>query len=230
MPHSPRAQRPGQTRPASLLAAVLVAAALLMISSPPLAAAQGSDAADRPLLAALRAGGLTLYLRHAVTDEHQIDTGRRGERTAQRNLSEAGRAQARALGAALDRLGIPQTRVLTSEIYRSADTAELAFGAADVRIAPELIADEYAAGWGEVRANARGIARLLAEPRPPGSNTILVGHRTPLELATGLDFPDSILPEGAMAVFRADPGQADGYRLLGTLPAEALIAAARDGD
>lgn len=228
MTHSPRAQRPGRTRPASLLAAVLVAAALLMISSPPLAAAQGSDAADRPLLAALRAGGLTLYLRHAVTDERQIDTGRRGERTAQRNLSEAGRVQARALGAALDALGVPQTEVLTSEIYRSLDTAELAFGAANVRIIPELIADEYAGSGGEVRGNARGIARRLAEPRPPGSNAILVGHRTPLELATGLELPDIILPEGAMAVFRADPDRDGGYRLLGTLRAEALISAARD--
>lgn len=223
----PRVGPPAWLGPAVPAAAALLAMAFLIIQPSLPASGQPRSAAGDPLLAALRAGGLTLYLRHAITDERQIDTGRRGERSAQRNLSEAGRAQACALGEALDALGVPQSEVLTSEIYRSLDTAELAFEAGKVRIAPELIADEYAGSWGEVRANARAVARLLAEPRPPGSNSILVGHRTPLELATRLDFPDDILPEGAMAVFRADPTREDGYRLLGTIRAEALISAAR---
>ena len=50
---------------------------------------------------------------------------------------------------------------------------------------------------------------------------LLIGHRTPLEMVTGQGFPDAVLPEGAMAVF-APVG--DGYRLLGTLSADALVA------
>jgi hypothetical protein len=98
-------------------------------------------------LALLRAGGLNLYLRHAITDRAQMDTGRRGDRAGQRNLSAAGRAQAAALGAAFRRLAVPVAEVLSSEVFRARDTAELAFGT--FRIERDLIADDYtpAAPW-----------------------------------------------------------------------------------
>jgi hypothetical protein len=63
--------------------------------------------------------------------------------------------------------------------------------------------------------------RLLATPQPSGTNLLLVGHRTPLELATRRQFPDSILPEGAMAVFAARGGDA---MLLGTVKSSELVA------
>ena len=66
--------------------------------------------------------------------------------------------------------------------------------------------------------------RLLRTPPPDGANLLLVGHRTPLEMVTRQRFPDTILPEGAMAVFMPMGNEA---KLLGTLTAEQMIAASR---
>jgi hypothetical protein len=66
--------------------------------------------------------------------------------------------------------------------------------------------------------------RLLRTPPPDGSNLLLIGHRTPLEMVTRQRFPDTILPEGAMAVFMPMGNEAT---LLGTLTAEQMIAASR---
>jgi hypothetical protein len=62
-----------------------------------LAAAAGGVAPGRgaagaaSALAALRAGGHVGYMRHAITDRMQVDTGRLGDRAGQRNLSPEGR-------------------------------------------------------------------------------------------------------------------------------------------
>ena len=59
------------------------------------------------LVAAMQDGGTVIYLRHAATNHDEIDTGRLGDRAGQRNLSAAGIEQARALGPASRKLGIP---------------------------------------------------------------------------------------------------------------------------
>ena len=61
------------------------------------------------LVRALRAGGLTLYFRHAATDFSQNDRAMtsHGECATQRNLSEAGRAQAREIGEAIRAIAGP---------------------------------------------------------------------------------------------------------------------------
>src|SRR5215475_3764539 len=70
------------------------------------------------LLTALRAGGYILYFRHADTDHTQRDS--RGmdlnDCAAQRNLSQRGRDNARAIGEALRALGIPIMTVLASPL------------------------------------------------------------------------------------------------------------------
>lgn len=183
--------------------------------------ASGQEAAPSPeaLVSALRDGGEVVFLRHAITDPSQRDTGRLGVRSAQRNLTEEGRRQAAAIGMALRALDIPAGPVLASPVFRSRDTAEIAFGADAVEVTIDIVADDYAGG--EIRAMVDATRRLLATPPPAGSNTILVGHRTPLEMATGLPFPDTVLPEGALAVF--EPLADRGFRLRGTITADALI-------
>lgn len=173
------------------------------------------------LIEAMQQGGTVIFLRHAATDESEIDTGRLGDRAGQRNLSSEGREQARALGRALRALGVPLDRILASPVFRSRDTAEIAFGPDEVEVTMDLVADDYA-GTG-LRRMLAATARLLAAEPPAGTNLLLTGHRTPLETVTGQPFPDSVLPEGAMAVFRPEDG---GARLLGTLSAEELVGAA----
>jgi phosphohistidine phosphatase SixA len=196
-------------------------AALLTMLVAMATAVAGPAAAQADLIARMQEGGTVVFLRHALTDHSQVDTGRLGDRAGQRNLSQAGREQARKLGEAFDALGIAFSRILASPVYRARDTAELAFGPGEIEVTMDIVADDYAG-----RELGRMIAatdRLLGTEPPEGENLLLVGHRTPLEMVTGQGFPDSILPEGAMAVF--DPG-GDGYRLLGTVSPEALVSAA----
>ena len=183
------------------------------------AKAAPAQATPAQLVAAMREGGKVVFLRHATTVQEQIDTGRLGDRAGQRNLSPAGIAQARALGRAFRELDIRFGRILASPVFRARDTAELAFGAGSFTESMEVVADDYAGG--RVSFMVESTARLLRTPPPAGANLLLVGHRTPLEMVTRQRFPDTILPEGAMAVFAPSGTEA---RLLGTLTAEELIA------
>jgi phosphohistidine phosphatase SixA len=178
-----------------------------------------AQATPAQLVVAMREGGKVVFLRHAKTVQEQIDTGRLGDRAGQRNLSPAGIEQARALGRAFRALDISFGRILASPVFRARDTAELAFGAGSFTESMEVVADEYAGG--QVSFMVESTGRLLRTRPPTGANLLLVGHRTPLEMVTGRRFPDTILPEGAMAVFAPIGNEA---RLLGTLTAEELTA------
>jgi phosphohistidine phosphatase len=89
-------------------------------------------------------------LRHAEAE----DAHRR--RDAERPLTDQGRAQARAAGAALKALGVPLDACLASPRVRARDTALLACEllGLEVRVAPELAGGPFdpervAAGFGE---------------------------------------------------------------------------------
>ncbi|WP_108662262.1 histidine phosphatase family protein [Acuticoccus kandeliae] len=183
--------------------------------------AGGASAEPAPAIDAMRDGGAVIFLRHAATNQDEIDTGRLYDRPGQRNLSEAGRRQARALGEAFAALDIRFTRILASPVYRATDTAALAFGEGGFEISMEIVADEYAGA--ALGAMLRATDRLLSETPPAGENLLLVGHRIPLQMVTGDPFPDARLPEGAMAVFRTEGGA---RRLVGIVTADALFAAA----
>ena len=175
------------------------------------------------LVAAMQDGGKVIYLRHAATNQTQVDTGRLGDRAGQRNLSAAGIAQAKALGTAFRTLQIPMGQILASPVFRSRDTGELAFGAGRIEVTMDLVADDYAGP--RLKAMLNATRQLLRTITPPGDNRILIGHRTPLEMVLQRSFPDAILPEGGMAVFVPN-GFGSEPRLLGTISAERLIHSA----
>ena len=156
------------------------------------------------LLARLRAGGATLFFRHASTDGEPCDRSFRvGDRTGQRNLSAAGRAQARLIGDRLRRLGVPiEWPVQAGPVFRARDTAELAFGSAQVEVTDALLADDFAGerlDW--VLAQHR---RFFEAAPPPGLLRVLVGHRTPAILVLGSEVGGRVLPEGGALVI--EPG------------------------
>jgi len=100
---------------------------LALATSAPVALAS-ADAA----WAALAAGGHVLIVRHAQTvagvgdpPDFRID-----DCATQRNLSEAGRAQSRAMGERLAAAGVRVDEVLSSAWCRCLETARLAFGRA----------------------------------------------------------------------------------------------------
>jgi hypothetical protein len=111
-------------------AAVVLAAALLTLL-PASAEAQSGygsrwagvtletppSAALRALAEELKAGGHTLLCRHAITDPEATDSG--PAREQQRNLNEAGRAQARRMGPSIAAAGIPVGDVRASPMWRT---------------------------------------------------------------------------------------------------------------
>jgi phosphohistidine phosphatase SixA len=156
---------------------------------------------DRQLVEALRRGGQLIYVRHGATDASQRDSdpNNLANCATQRNLTEAGRQQARAIGEALKTLEVPVGRVLTSEYCRAREFARLMFGKeADVEpslVLPDTLTEQQRA------QNTEALKRVLAQAPQSGANTFLVSHSTNIRLASAVDLP----AEGGAAVFRAEP-------------------------
>ncbi len=157
----------------------------------------GEELAGADLLTALRQGGFVLYFRHARTDFSQDDTDLRdvSNCTTQRNLSSEGRAQARLIGQSIATLAIPIGEILSSELCRTRETAELAFARATPM--PKLTSFGTAGSEAEEQQRVAVLRRLLATPPRPGTNTVLVGHLFNIQAAAGIS-----LAEGQAAVFR----------------------------
>lgn len=88
--------------------------------------------ADDSALGLLRRGGVVLAMRHALAPGTFDPPGfKLGDCSTQRNLDDAGRAQARAIGQRLKAAGLAPARVRSSPWCRCVETAELAFGRAE---------------------------------------------------------------------------------------------------
>jgi hypothetical protein len=89
-------------------------------------------ALDSGAEALLRKGGVVAAFRHSLAPGTFDPPGfRLGDCSTQRNLSEDGRAQARAVGAWFKQRQLQPDKVLSSPWCRCVDSATLAFGAAD---------------------------------------------------------------------------------------------------
>ena len=141
-------------------------------------AAAPSDA----VLAALRAGGCLVLLRHARTDPGVGDPpGFRLEACGtQRNLSPEGRAQAAAFGAGLRDAGVRIDAVRSSRWCRCLDTARLAFD----RVEPWPELDSFFEGRGSEPARTAAVRAWALAFRGPG-NAALVTHQVNATALTG---------------------------------------------
>ena len=180
----------------------------------PLAPATARDPGGIALIDRLRSGGLVMFFRHADTIGMPCDRSFTvGDRDGQRNISERGREQSRAIGAAFDELQIPfSLPVLAGPVFRARDTAEVAFGADKVRVTDSLLADDFSGArlqW--VLDEHR---RLFSQRVPARTNRVLVGHRTPAIMVLGPSVGQRAFPEGAALVLEPR-GQA--VHVLGVL-------------
>ena len=174
----------------SLVGALVAAFALSL-------AAGASAAATPELTRSLRAGGLVVVIRHAATDFSKPDQDPVvvSDCATQRNLSAQGRADARAMGRGMRRLGLPVDKVLSSAYCRTLETARLAFGRATVHPALlNTIAAEHDASW---RMQIRAARRLFGTKPAAGKLNILVTHGIVVQEVSG-----QILEEGEALVFR----------------------------
>jgi phosphohistidine phosphatase SixA len=164
---------------------------------------------EERLVSALRGGGYVMFLRHTATDWAQDDElpVDLSDCETQRNLSDAGRSQARAMGEAFEQLDIPIGRVLSSPFCRTLDTAQLAFGRAQIEAALEN--PETAESEAERELRNDGLRRLLSTPPGGGTNTVLSGHGWSIEAVA-----DVTTEEGDAYLFRPEGG---GFALVATL-------------
>jgi phosphohistidine phosphatase SixA len=146
-----------------------------------------AQAADLPTgqaaLSRLAAPGTHAILRHALAPgTGDPENFQLGDCSTQRNLDARGRAQSRAIGAALRAAGITADRVLTSQWCRSAETARL-LGLGPVVEEPAL--NSFFADRSTRSAQTEATRRLLAA-LPREATAILVSHQVNITALTGI--------------------------------------------
>jgi phosphohistidine phosphatase SixA len=208
-------------RPVSrfVAAAAGTAVAIALLPAPALAADPAARQALTPrlegpaLIDALQKGGLTILMRHMSTEPvapnpESFDVE---DCTTQRNLSEAGREQARRIAAAIAKLGIRISLVAASPYCRCLETARLAFGRVEVS---EILSVGDDLSFEEKHQRGRAVRELLAKNPEPGTNAVLITHTGTLLYSFGLDSR----PEGIAHVFQPGPAGTSVY--LGSLVPE----------
>ena len=165
------------------------------------------------LVEALRAGGLTVLMRHMATDAvtpdpQQLDVAKC---ETQRNLSPLGREQAAGIHAAIEKLGIRFSRVLSSPFCRCLETGRLVFGEVEPL---EILAVGDELTFAEKHERGQAVRKLLATAPAPGTNVALITHTGTLLYSFGLE----TRPEGVAHVFRPGPANTSVY--LGSLAPE----------
>lgn len=199
----PRLQRLGAPRPPRGARRLGWLSLALLLVGP--ASAGATDA----VWEAVRAPGSVVILRHSYAPgSFDPPHARLDDCTTQRNLDEAGRAQATRLGEAFRQQGITVGRVLSSPRCRCLDTARLAFGKVEA--------------WGVLQGALRDAElrrRLLVPVRQAiaahreGPPLVLVTHGSVVSDLTGLD-----IRMGAFVVLRRDA--ADAHEVAGQLYVE----------
>jgi 8-oxo-(d)GTP phosphatase len=166
-------------------------------------------ATNEELWSLLRAGSSAVMVRHANAPGGGDPPGYRLDDWAtQRNLDEAGRTQARAMGAAFRQRGIVPSRILTSQWRRCSETAEL-MGLGRVLPAPLALNSFFDRRHLESQYK-REITKLLAEtPRNLGP-LLCVTHQVNVTAVAGF-----VPRVGEAAIFELEP--AGRFRFAGRL-------------
>lgn len=136
------------------------------------------------LVERLRTGGHALMLRHALAPGTGDPAGFRLDDCAtQRNLSDAGRAQARAIGTWLRARGIERARVYSSQWCRCLETAEL-LGLGPVTPLPAL--NSFFERPDDREPNLAMLRDFLAAQPDQGEPIVLVTHQVTITAMTGV--------------------------------------------
>jgi broad specificity phosphatase PhoE len=164
--------------------------------------------ADDKLWEILERGGQVVLVRHTITDPGVGDPPgmRLDDCTTQRNLSDEGRAHARRIGEAFRKRQVPIGRVLSSPWCRCVETAQLAFGRAEV-------AEPLSNLFGRPENRERQVAAMKKLLLKTERNLVLVSHGSTISALTGIS-PGT----GEMVVVQ--PQGAGRFEVLGRLSLE----------
>ena len=165
-------------------------------------------ATDKDAAVARLQGGDVLLLRHAIAPGFGDPEGFRvDDCSTQRNLSEAGRRQASAIGAWLRARGINGARVYSSQWCRCLETAEL-LDLGEVSPLPAL--NSFYERPADRETNLRALRAFLASYTPRSQPLVLVTHQVTVTALTGI-FPGS--GEGVVATLAGNGELSDFARL-----------------
>ena len=175
-----------------MFASFTVAALALAVTT---AAPDTTELKADSLLQVLKQGGYTILLRHARTDKSYMDDPRTApldDRTKQRNLSDAGVADAKAIGLVMRSAGIPIGEIVSSPMFRAKETAQIAFG--EPTLSSELMS-----------LTATPDQRTLVfKSAARGTNRVIVTHHFIIErYVPGIKLGD--IGESEAAVLRISP-------------------------
>ena len=134
-----------------------------------------AEVGDVTLVEKLKKGGYVILVRHAIASNSQQDTDFKNLTycKTQRNLTEAGRKQAAAIGKAYRALELPTGTIYSSFFCRCVDTANLAFGKPETLLELSSFMRETDE---EQKRRVKEMNRLLKTPPAPNTNNILVAH------------------------------------------------------
>jgi phosphohistidine phosphatase SixA len=194
---------------------VIAAAITLGVAGNSVQPAHAQTPATSPaaLVRALKQGGYVVVMRHAASPQTppSAEAANPDNTARERQLDDAGRRTAVAMGEAIKAKGVPVGEVWSSPTYRALETARLA-GFSGVKAAPEL-----GEGGANMQAASQAAATWLrkqASTAPAsGRNTILITHFPNIRAA----FPDQAnVGDGEALVFKPDGSTEP--RLVGRLP------------
>jgi phosphohistidine phosphatase SixA len=198
---------------------ILLAALLILTAASLEAVAPLSGVA---LASALKSGGYVLLMRHASSPAQPPPkaTAQLDNVAVERELDEAGRASAQAMGAAMKAMHLPVGAVLSSPTYRALQTVRLAsLGRAQTY--PEL-----GDGGQSMQTLGQGPGAWLrgkvGEMPRPGTDTIIVTH---LPNITAAFSSATDLKDGESLVFK--PDGKGGAELIGRIRIEEWAQLAR---
>ncbi len=193
------------------------------------AGANAQQADLKSLVPQLKAGGYVIVLRHGATDAAQTDVVPFDfkDMSKQRQLNQAGRDQAAAMGVAMKSLGIPIGQVLTSQLNRAVETGKLI---ANKDVVPTAYLTDSGAGSASAMAAGVGgnqpagaeLKKLMGTAPAAGTNVLVVTHKTNVGDAFGTAWTD--IGEGEATIVK--PAANGTYTIVGRVPATQWTAVA----
>lgn len=180
----------------------IVACAAIAVCGTAVAAPDDSNAgrlSGDALLNALREGGYVIVMRHAHSPHEAPDAAhaKPGNHNLERQLDDAGRKSATAMGMALRKIEIPIYRVLSSPAFRAVETARyLGLGA------PHTYEQLGTAGMGAEVAedSTQWLRSKVAEMPPDGTCELIITHMPNLAAAFGDQASD--MHDGEALIFK----------------------------
>jgi phosphohistidine phosphatase SixA len=190
------------------IAALISIFTLIAIPMPKASAQAGLQDAD--IAKALRAGDLVMVVRHGATFPDKADTDPLNfdNIAAQRNLSDNGKALAKAFGDAIRQAAVPVSKVYTSKYNRAYETAVIA-GFKDIEKTTDLTEGGLIVSPNENNRRAEAFRKMIGTAPAPHTVTILITHQPNIIAALGKDWFD--VREGEASIFRPGDG---GYKLV----------------